>query len=137
MRTESNAHVERPIKVQSDRRTKLVHRLACHADKDREGVTALFNADTFSVNSNKTVRARAAKEAAASDPVLHVCDADILLATLRQVNHTATVQSDECLLGIILQVLPNHQDCLAIVVSVRIWKRNIGSKRDIAGHLLP
>src|SRR4051795_7186340 len=57
MRTEADANVKRRLDVQIDRCAELVHRLALKADKQREGVAVLFDADPLSKDPDQAIRA--------------------------------------------------------------------------------
>jgi hypothetical protein len=114
-----------------------VHRFAFQADEEREGVAVLFDADALGHDGDEAVGTGAAGTAAAPDAILHVLDADALLGTLRQVDHAETVQGGDGLLGIVIQVLANDEDGLAVAVAVRVRVRDVGREGNVAGHLLP
>ncbi len=132
MRAETYANIEWPVEVQVDRRTELVHRFTFQADEEREGIAALFDADALRHYVDEAVGARAAGTPAASDAILKVLDSDVLLRTMRQVDHAETVQRGDGLLGIVIQVLPDDKQCLAVPVAVRVRVSDVGRERNVA-----
>ena len=73
----------------------------------------------------------------ASDAVFHVGDANIFLRTPRQLDHTLAVQRHESFLGIVVEVLANHDDGLAVAIAARVGKADVRGERDVAGHFFP
>ena len=51
---------------------------------------------------------------------------------MRQVDHAETVQRGNGLLGIVIQVLPDDKECLAVSVAVRVRVTNVGRERNVA-----
>ena len=80
----------------------------------------------LATDADQAVGAGAAGKAAAADAILHVLDADALLRTLRQVDHAETVQGGDGLLGIVIEILANDEDGLAVAVAVRVRERDVG-----------
>src|ERR1019366_6687277 len=126
VRAEADADVEGPVEAQVDGWAELVHRFAFEADEEREGGAVLFDADALGHNVDEAVRTGAAGTAAAPDAILHVGDADALPRTLGKVDHAETVEGGDGLLGIVIEVLANDEDCLAVAVAVRVGVRDVG-----------
>ena len=97
----------------------------------------LLDPDAFRIHRDQAVGTCPAGKSAATNPILHVLHANVLLRTLRQVNHAGPMQRNQCLFGIVFQALANHQHRFPVTVSVRIWIRNVRCQRNIARHLLP
>jgi hypothetical protein len=99
---------------------------AFQADEEGEGVAVLFDANALGHNVDEAVRTGAAGTAAASDAILHVLDAGAFLRTLRQVDHAETVEGGDGLHGIVIEVLANDEDCLAVAVAVGVRVGDVG-----------
>src|ERR1700723_2999871 len=95
MGTKAESCIERSIDVQSDRRSELVHWFPLHADKERESVTMLFDADAPGDHRAAAVRAGAPGGSAAPDAILHILNAQAFVGALRKMNHSGSVQSND------------------------------------------
>src|SRR5260370_23083929 len=73
----------------------------------------------------------------APDAILHILDGGAFLFALCQVNHARTVLPGHNFLGIVIEMLPNNQDYLAIVWGAGDRKGGVAREGDIPGHLLP
>src|SRR5664280_2114437 len=126
VRTEADADVEGLVDVQVDGWAELVHGLAFQADEEREGVAMLFDANAPGHDADKAVRAGAAGPAASSDAKFQALDPGALRRTLRQVDHAETVHGGDGLLGIVIEVLANDEDRLAVAKTVRVRIHDVG-----------
>ena len=86
-------------------RTELVHRFAVEADEEREGVAALFDADTPGYDRNERVGAGSSGQTATAHAVLHISDANILLGAVGEMDHAGSVEGDDALLGVVVEAL--------------------------------
>src|SRR5580700_6567426 len=130
VRAEADADVEGRVDVEGDGWAELVHGFALEADEKGDRVSTLFDADAFGYDGDEAVGAGAAGTAAAPDAILHVFDAGVLLGTLREMDHTGAVQGDDGLLGIVVQVLANDEEGLAVAVAVWVGEGEVGGERD-------
>ena len=48
--------------------------------------------------------------------------------TPRQVDHAYPMLANHGFPGIVIKTLANDQDCLAVAIAIRIWKRHVGRK---------
>src|ERR1019366_6370865 len=127
VRAEADPHIERCVEVQDDRRSELRHRFALQADKDGDGIAALFDSDALGADIGEH----------APETVLHVLKVRTSFRTLCEVDHPDTVLAEHGFLGIVIQVLANHQERLAVAIAFGIRERHVGSQRNVAGDLLP
>ena len=92
-----------------------MHWFAFKADEDGDGISALFKADALRHNFGEGT----------SKAVLHVRDESACARTLCQVDHARTVLGHHGFLGIVVEILANDQDRLAVVIPV--WIRKVAS----------
>jgi len=59
------------------------------------------------------------------------------LRTLRQVDQPGAMQGGHGFLGIVLQLLANDEDGLAVAVTVRVREGDVCRERNVAGQFLP
>ena len=107
------------------------------ADEEGEVVAALFDADAFGGDGDQQSGVLPPGTAAAANAVLHVVDADAFFGTLRQMDHAGAVKRDDGFLRIVVEVLADDEDGLAVAVAVGVGEGDVGRERDVAGHLLP
>ena len=88
----------------------------------------------LAVMGTRRVGGVAAGKAAAADAVLDVLDADAFFGTLREVDHARAVQGDDGFLGIVVEVLADDEDGLAVAVAVGVGEGDVGGERNVAGH---
>jgi hypothetical protein len=127
MRAEAHAHIKWLVKVQIDGWAKLVHGFALQADEDRDGIAMLFDSDALRFDPGE----------GAPEAVLHVLDERPFVRTPRQVDHAHPVLADHGFFGVVVEILPNHQDYFAIAIAVRVREGDVGCELNIAGHFLP
>jgi hypothetical protein len=86
---------------------------------------------------HEAVGAFAARPASAADAILHILNADALFRALRQVDHPRTLQRDDGLFGIVVQVLADDEHRLAAAIALGVRESDAGREGNIAGHFLP
>src|ERR1035441_8834297 len=118
---------KRSVEVQLNRRTELVQGFAFQADEDRDGVALLFDSDALSPDVGE----------AAPEAKLHIFDVRASLRTLCQVDHARAVLACHGFLGIVIEILANDQDRLAVAIALRVRERDVGRQGNVPGNLLP
>src|ERR1017187_7592159 len=83
VRAEADPHIERCVEVQGNRRSELLHRFALEADKDGDGIAALFDSDALGADVGEH----------APETVLHILKVRTSFRTLCEVDHPDTVHS--------------------------------------------
>jgi hypothetical protein len=116
MRAEADANVKRSVEVKVNRWAELLHRFALQADEDRDGIASL----SIPIRFGPDVREHA------PETILHILEVRASFRTLCQVDHTRAVLADHGFLGIVIKVLANDQDRLAVAVAVRVRERDVG-----------
>lgn len=104
--------------MQINRWAELVHRFAFQTDEDCDGIATLFNSDAL----------RFAPRETAPEAKLGVFHGRSFGRTSRQVDHALPVLADHGFLGVVIEILANDQDRLAVVVALRFWERDVGGE---------
>src|SRR5215813_1079858 len=120
MRAEAKADVEGLVEVQGDGRSELVHGFAFETEEDGKGVAFLFEANALGDHGDKTVGAGTAGTTTASDAELQILDASVFLGPLCEVNHAGAMQGDDGFFGVVVEVLADDEEGLAITITVGI-----------------
>src|SRR5882757_4534005 len=137
VRAEADTGVEGTVEMQLDGWAELMHRLALEAEEDGEGVASFFDADAFGDDGREGVGAGAAGTAAACDAELHVLDAGVFFGAPGEVDHAGSVQSYDGLFGVVVEVLANDEECLAVAVAVGVREGDVGCEGDVARDFFP
>src|SRR5580698_3821405 len=127
MRAEADADVKRLVEVERNGRPELMHGLTLQANEDGNRVAVLFNAHALGMNTVEL----------AAETVLHVFQEDGAVGAEGEMNHARAVLAEHGLLRVVIKVLADDENYLAVSIAVGIWKRSIGSERYITAHLLP
>lgn len=123
--------------MQMDGCPKLVHRLAFHADEERERVAMLFDSYALGHGGDEAVRAGTGGKAAAADAVLHVFDARAFLGPLGQMDHACAMQGNDGFLGIVLEILAYDKHGLTLPKAIRVRVCDVSRQGDVPGHSSP
>jgi hypothetical protein len=121
VRAEADADVKRPIQMQINRGPELCIGSPSRLTKSAKESPCFSMPIRLAIIGTKAVGIRAAGPPTASHAKLHIFDAKILFGALCQMHHSETVQSGDGLLGVVLKILANDKDRLAITVA--IWVR--------------
>ncbi len=114
MRAEANTEVKRSVKVERNWWAELMHGLSPHADIQGNGVTMFFNANASDFKISRTVGI-AGRESNRSHAIFEILEAVASFRAPCQMDHAGTMLASHRFLRIIVQVLTNHEDCLAVV----------------------
>ena len=111
-------------------RADLVHGLAIQADEEGKGVVVLFNSEVDRRGARGAVTT--GLEAAG---FLHVA---VLFRPEGQMDQTAAVQRGHDLLGVVVEILAEDEDGLAVDrATLGIREADVGGERNVAGDFIP
>ncbi len=110
-----------------NRWTKLMHGFAFQADEDRDEVAALFDSDALGLYALQV----------ASEGIGLIGEEFASLRSPSQMDHARTVLADHRFLGIVLEILADDQNGLAVIVALRVREVDVGRERNVSGHFLP
>jgi len=113
--------------MKDDGRAELVQRFAFDADQEGDRVAVLLDSDAAALD----VSERAAEAVLG---ILHLLGPR---GAPREVDHSGAVLARHDFFRIVVKILADNEDGLAVAVALGIGKRNVSRQRDVAGHLLP
>src|ERR1017187_1098177 len=118
---EANTNIERPVEVDLDWRTELMHRFAFEADEDGDRIAVLFDADAACHHVGQ----------AAAEAIGHVLHLRAFFRAVGQVDHACAVLADHGFLGVVVEILANDKDGFAVAVAFLVRKADVGGERNV------